>query len=221
MLYYLNEQIAFPHPEMAKPSGIIAVSGDLTFERILLAYLYGIFPWYNNDEPIIWWCPKPRYVIFPHKVKVAKSMHSYFNQQKFQVSYNRHFTEIVQFCRFSPRNDQHGTWINDDIVAAYTELHQKGYATSVEVWDGDDLAGGLYGVNIGKVFYGESMFSLKSNASKFGFISLAKKLMSEGYEVIDCQQPNAYLESLGGEFISGEYFQSILRKNRAHWLRSQ
>jgi len=219
MYYFLDNNISFPHPDKVKPSGILAVSGDLSLERLLLAYHYGIFPWYNENEPIIWWCPKPRFVIFPDKIKVAKSMNSYFNQAKFQITYNLHFEDVMRFCQLMPRQGQKGTWINDDIVTSYSELHHQGYALSVEVWDGDELAGGLYGVILGKVFFGESMFSLKSNASKFGFISLARKLAMEGYAVIDCQQPNPYLQSLGGEFISGEDFQGILRKNRSEWLR--
>ncbi len=219
MYYYLDKGITFPHPDVVKPSGILAISGDLSIDRLMLAYHYGIFPWYNTNEPIIWWCPRPRYVIFPEKVKVAKSMNSYFNQNKFQVTYNQHFATVMRYCQHIPRYDQDGTWINDDIVAAYTLLHEQGYAMSVEVWDGDELAGGLYGVMLGKVFYGESMFSLKSNASKYGFITLARRLASEGFEVIDCQQPNPYLASLGGEFISGQDFQRILYKNRMLFLK--
>ena len=214
MYYLLDDHISFPHPNAVKPSGILAISGDLSVERLLLAYNFGIFPWYNESEPIIWWCPKPRFIIFPDQVKVAKSIHSYFNKNKFQVTYNKHFEDIIRHCQYSPRNGQDGTWINDDIVNAYINLHTMGYATSVEVWEENELIGGLYGVNLGKVFFGESMFSLKSNASRFGFISLARKLASEGYYIIDCQQPNPYLESLGGQFISGVDFQDILRLNR-------
>jgi leucyl/phenylalanyl-tRNA---protein transferase len=215
LYYYLDTNISFPHPNVVKPSGILAISGDLSIDRLLCAYHFGIFPWYNDNEPIIWWCPQPRFIIYPDKVKVAKSMHSFFNQKKYHVTYNQHFTDVVRFCQFAPRNGQQGTWINDDIVKAYTQLQLLGFAMSVEVWEADVLVGGLYGVTLGKVFYGESMFSLKSNASKFGFISLARRLASEGFYLIDCQQPNPYLQSLGGEFISGEQFQSYLRKNRA------
>lgn len=214
MYYFLDDNISFPHPEAVKPSGILAIGSNLSIEQLLLAYHFGIFPWYNDNEPIIWWCPRPRYVIFPDKVKVPKSMNAYFNQKKYQVTYNRHFTDVVRFCQLTPRNGQDGTWINDDIVLSYSRLHEMGFAMSVEVWDGDELVGGLYGVNLGKVFFGESMFSLKSNASKFGFISLARRLAEEGYVVIDCQQPNPYLQSLGGEFIPGNDFQEILQKNR-------
>ena len=218
MYYYLDSQIAFPHPDAVKPSGILAIAGDLTTERLLLAYQYGIFPWYNDNEPIIWWCPRPRFIIFPDKVKVAKSMNAYFNQGKFQVTYNQHFEDVIRYCQHAPRHGQEGTWINENIVQSYTQLSKLGFALSVEVWDGDQLVGGLYGVMLGKVFFGESMFSLKSNASKFGFITLARRLANEGFYVIDCQQPNAYLQSLGGEFIGGDHFQDILHKNRMEWL---
>lgn len=221
MYYYLDKEISFPHPDAVKPSGIIAIGGDLSVERLLLAYHYGIFPWYNENEPIIWWCPRPRFVIFPDKVKVAKSMNSYFNQQKYRVTYNQYFEDIIRYCQHTPRQGQEGTWINEDIVHAYTKLYKLGYATSVEVWEGDQLVGGLYGVKLGKVFFGESMFSLKSNASKFGFITLARRLATEGFYVIDCQQPNPYLESLGGEFITGPIFQNILSKNRAEILGNE
>ena len=157
MYYILDEQISFPHPEAVKPSGVLAFGGDLTVDRLLLAYQYGIFPWYNPDEPIIWWCPKPRFVIFPTKVKVAKSMNSYFNQNKYHVTYNKYFTEVMRFCQHTPRPGQDGTWLNEDLIQSYTQLHQLGFALSVEVWEGADLIGGLYGVLIEKVFFGESM----------------------------------------------------------------
>lgn len=218
MAYRYIDSLFFPHPQLANREGILGIEGDLSVERLLLAYNYGIFPWYNEGDPIIWWCPSPRFVIFPDKVKVAKSMRPYFNNDRYQVTYNQYFSDIIQFCKYTPRPDQAGTWITDDIIWAYMALHEAGYATSVEVWEGNDLVGGLYGVEIGKVFYGESMFSLKSNASKFGFISLARQLRDRGFMVIDCQQPNPYLMSLGGEFISGEDFHSILRKNRLLYL---
>jgi len=214
-MYYILERNSciFPHPESAKASGILAIGTDLSVDLLLLAYSYGIFPWYNQNEPVVWWCPDPRYVIFPSRVKVSKSMRSYFNQNKFRVTYNKAFEAVIRSCQLVPRQGQDGTWINEDIVNNYTLLHELGYVWSVEVWEGDLLVGGLYGVNLGKCFFGESMFSLRSNASKFGFISLAKKLEAENYLVIDCQQPNAHLKSLGGEFITGSVFQSIMRNN--------
>ncbi|MBK8669201.1 MAG: leucyl/phenylalanyl-tRNA--protein transferase [Saprospiraceae bacterium] len=220
MNYFLDTRIAFPHPEAVKSSGILAIAGDLSVSRLLLAYHYGIFPWYNSNEPILWWCPKQRYVIIPDKVKVAKSMNAYFNQQKYRVSYNSCFADIVNHCRNVPRHGQDGTWINDDILESYTALYDLGYAISAEVWDGDELVGGLYGVCLGKVFFGESMFSLKSNASKFGFISLARKLAASGFYLIDCQIQNSYLDSLGGEFMPGHDFQAVLKKNRIEWLQN-
>ncbi len=218
MNYKFINSLFFPHPMTVRGEGVLGIQGDLSMDRLLLAYNYGIFPWYNEGDPIIWWCPVPRFVIFPEKVKVAKSMRTYFNNEKYRVTYNEYFEDIIQFCRYTPRLGQSGTWITDEIIESYINLHYNGYATSVEVWENDDLVGGLYGVNIGKVFFGESMFSLKSNASKFGFISLANKLHAEGYVLIDCQQPNDYLKSLGGEFISGDNFHSILRKNRLLFL---
>jgi leucyl/phenylalanyl-tRNA--protein transferase len=217
-MYYLDESVVFPHPASAKVSGILAIGGNLNVERLVLAYNYGIFPWYNENEPIIWWCPSPRFVIFPNKVKVSKSIRPYFSQQRYRVTYNQHFQDIIRFCQHVPRRGQDGTWINEDIVTAYTAMHEEGYALSVEVWEGDELIGGLYGLTLGKVFFGESMFSLKSNASRFGFISLARLLEKEGFMVIDCQMENPYLASLGGHFISGAHFQAILQANRKIFL---
>jgi leucyl/phenylalanyl-tRNA---protein transferase len=214
MYYYLfDDNLIFPHPSVVKPSGILAVGGTLSIERLTLAYSFGIFPWYSHNEPVIWWCPDPRFVIFPSKVKISKSLRNYFNQNRYSVTYNQEFESVIRFCQLVPRSGQDGTWINEDIVISYIKLHEIGKAISVEVWDGNELAGGLYGVVIGKCFFGESMFSLKSNASKYGFVSLAKKLEAEGFFLIDCQQPNPYLTSLGGEFISGKAFQDVMRKN--------
>ncbi len=218
-MHFISKRINFfPHPDTVFNSGILCLGGSLDSDTLLMAYHYGIFPWYNDNEPVIWWCPQPRYVIFPEWVRIPKSMNTYFNNNKYRVTYNQNFAEVIRQCRTIPRNGQPGTWINDDIENSYIGLHNQGYATSVEVWDDQGLAGGLYGVQIGKVFFGESMFSLRPNASRFGFISLARNLESRGFYVIDCQQPNPYLESLGGEYISGDLFHSILRKNRFEWL---
>jgi len=215
---YINitsNNLEFPHPSQINRYGILSIGGDLIVNRLMLAYAYGIFPWYNyKTEPIIWWCPSPRYVIFPKKVKIAKSIRSYFNQKKFTVTFNQCFEAVIRNCEMVNRKGQKGTWINEDIIESYTQLHERGYATSVEVWEKDELVGGLYGVQMGKIFFGESMFSHKSNASKFAFISLAQKLEQEGFFVIDCQQPNPYLESLGGEHIAGVHFWDLLKVNR-------
>lgn len=220
MYYYLDdESLVFPHPAEVKNSGILAVGGKLTVQSLKLAYAFGIFPWYNyRSEPVIWWCPLPRYVIFPAKVKISKSMRSYFNQQKYEVTFNQKFEQVLDSCRKTPRKGETGTWINPDIARSYYELHREGYAWSVEVWEGNNLVGGLYGVVLGKIFFGESMFSLKPNASKFGFITLARRLENEGFYCIDCQIYNSHLESLGGEFVSGEIFLTLLSRNRKNLI---
>jgi leucyl/phenylalanyl-tRNA--protein transferase len=203
----------FPHPENTTNEGILAVGGDLSVERLKLAYQWGVFPWYGKEDPIIWWNPDPRYVIYPSKIKVAKSMRPYFNQQKFSVTYDQEFERVITYCQKVKREGQHDTWITAEMKAAYIALHKEGIAHSVEVWDGDDLVGGLYGVALGKIFSGESMFSLASNASKYGFITLARKLESLDYWVIDCQQPNPYLATLGGENIPRSEYMQLIRKN--------
>ena len=210
----------FPHPETADVHGTLAFGGELDTATLFLAYSYGIFPWYNHrSDPVIWWSPAPRFVIFPAKVKVSKSMRSYFNQQKYQVTYNQCFGAVIRQCEMIPRPGQDGTWINEDIISAYTELHRLGLAVSVEVWSGEELVGGLYGVTLGKIFFGESMFSRADNASKYGFISLAYRLQEEGFTVIDCQQPTEHLKSLGGEFISKKHWYGLLAENRKFLLQ--
>lgn len=214
----------FPHPSEANPDGLLAIGGDLSAERLLSAYQLGIFPWYNPGELPLWWCPDPRFVLFPEQLKVSKSMRPYFNQQKFTVSYDTCFTEVVKACAKAPRQGQDGTWISNEIITGYTALHQKGFAHSVEVWEAGQLVGGLYGVALGKVFFGESMFARRSNASKFGFIALVRALRSRGFTLIDCQQETNHLRSLGAELISREAFLRLLGENEekhppapAHW----
>lgn len=220
MYEFERRTLWFPHPMEVDESGILCMGGDLNTERLILAYHYGIYPWYNPNDPILWWSPNPRYVIFPKKVKVSKSMRNYFNQQKYSVTYNQNFEEVIQQCRFVKRKGQNGTWISDSIIDAYADLFRLGFLTSVEVWNKNgEIAGGLYGINMGKVFFGESMFSLEDNASKYGFITLARQLEAENYMVIDCQQPNPHLESLGGEFISGAHFHEMLFQNRMLLLK--
>jgi leucyl/phenylalanyl-tRNA--protein transferase len=202
----------FPHPYTADEDGLLAIGGDLDPERLLLAYRFGIFPWYNKS-PILWWFTHPRFVLFPSELKVAKSMRSYFNQEKFRVTYNQRFHEVIGQCKQTPRPDQMGTWINKDIIDSYEKLHEQGYAHSVEVWEHDTLVGGLYGLAIGKIFYGESMFSTVSNASKFGFISLVRVLETKGIQLIDCQQETKHLKSMGARMISKELFWNQLKSN--------
>ncbi|MCB0661502.1 MAG: leucyl/phenylalanyl-tRNA--protein transferase [Saprospiraceae bacterium] len=214
-----DEFIAFPHPALASPEGLLAIEGDLSPERILLAYLYGIFPWYNPGDPIYWWSPDPRMVLFPSDLKVHKSMRPYFNQEKYRVSFDEDFEAVIRCCKESGDRFNKGTWITDEMEDAYIELHQSGLAHSVEVWDGKVLVGGLYGLALGKVFYGESMFAKKSNASKFGFISLVQKLEKMGFWLIDCQQETPHLKSLGAKPILRSEFLEILQKNRLEYLK--
>jgi len=215
-VFWLSEDdISFPNPALANEDGIVAIGGDLSFERLLLAYRLGLFPWFNPEDPILWWSPDPRFVIFPEELKIAKSMRSYFNQKKFEVTCDKNFRQVIKSCQSKKRKGQsHGTWISEDMIEAYCNLHEKGYAHSVEVWEEDQLIGGLYGVAIGKVFFGESMFAHKSNASKFGFITLVKKLEQEGYWLVDCQQHTSHLESLGGRPISRDTFLGYMQRNQ-------
>lgn len=215
VFWITKENNFFPSPSLANEEGILAVGGDLSPERLLNAYREGIFPWFNEGEPIAWWSPDPRMVLFPAEIKVSKSMRPYFNQQKFQVTFDQNFKAVIGNCQ-APRNKQWGgTWITSDIVDAYCELHDMGYAHSVEVWQAGELVGGLYGIALGKCFFGESMFSWVSNASKFGFIYLVKKLESLGFGLIDCQQQTQHLQSLGARPIRRDDFLRILKKNEA------
>lgn len=183
-------------------------------ERLLLAYKYGIFPWNNPNEPTLWWHPNPRFVIFPKDIKIAKSMRAYFNQEKFTVTMDQATEEVLLGCKFARRKGNPGTWLSTDFIEAYMALKDEGYVHSVEVWNKNkELVGGLYGVSLGNVFYGESMFSEASNASKFALISLAKILEKKGFSIIDCQLHNDFLESMGGVFIPQEEFLDILGKS--------
>ena len=215
-IYQLPDEIIFPNPELAEDDGLLAVGGDLSFERLLLAYCNGIFPWYSDDDPILWWCPKPRFIIKPSEVKISKSMKRVFNSGKFRVSFDNGFEAVITNCK-ELRENKEGTWINDDIREAYINLFNKGFASSVEVYRGENLVGGLYGVKLGKCFFGESMFSIETNASKLALISMCKKLEEEGYLFLDCQMHTNHLESMGGKFVSWEEFKLMLEEgvNRA------
>lgn len=211
-IFSIGEELFFPPPYLANPDGVLAVGGDLTPERLLLAYETGIFPWFSPGEPIIWWSPDPRFVLYPEHLKVSKSMRPYLNGNKFQVSYDQAFREVMVNCQQIYRPGQQGTWITPEMLEAYCELHRLGFAHSVEVWKEEQLVGGLYGISLGKCFFGESMFSKASNASKTGFISLVKNLSSRGFELIDCQVHTPHLESLGAQHIPRDLFLSQLSK---------
>ncbi|MEM0994312.1 MAG: leucyl/phenylalanyl-tRNA--protein transferase [Bacteroidota bacterium] len=212
-----DNSIAFPNPALANEDGILAIGGDLSPRRLLKAYELGIFPWFNPDDPIIWWSPDPRFVLFPNELKIAKSMRPYFNNNRFQLTADQQFETVMRQCQQAKRKGQGGgTWITEEMIKGYVKLHQQGYAHSVEVWQGEELVGGLYGINLGKCFFGESMFTKVSNASKFGFISLVKKLIAREYVLVDCQQPTRHLKSLGARAIQRNEFLDILEHNKAN-----
>lgn len=208
-IYQLPDEIIFPNPELAEEDGLLAVGGDLSFERLLLAYCNGIFPWYSDGDPILWWCPKPRFIIKPNEVKISKSMKRVFNSSKFKVTFDNDFEGVIRNCK-ELRENKEGTWINNDMMEAYINLLKKGFASSVEVYRDEKLVGGLYGVKIGKCFFGESMFSIETNASKVALISICKRLEEEGYIFLDCQMHTNHLESMGGKFVSWEDFKLML-----------
>lgn len=214
MIWLHPNKLVFPSPRSAGSDGLVAIGGDLSPERVLLAYKMGIFPWYNPNEPILWWSPDPRFVLLPENLKVARSMRPYFNQRKFRVTLDQTFSSVITACQQQYRPGQGGTWITEDMKAAYTALHHEGFAHSVEVWEGEELVGGLYGISIGRHFYGESMFARVSNASKFGFITLVRLLHARGFNLIDCQTPTRHLTSLGAEGIPRRTFLAELEKNR-------
>ena len=211
-MFILTEDLSFPPIESADESGFLAIGGDLGANRLLLAYRSGIFPWYSEDEPICWWSPDPRFVLFPGKLKISGSMKTVINSGVFQFSVDKNFSDVVKNCRLAKRKGEPGTWITDEIEKAYFTLFGSGFAHSAEAWHNKQLAGGLYGVQIGKVFFGESMFATQSNASKFAFIKYVQLLQEKGVEVIDCQVYTPHLESLGAEFISRKYFTRLFNK---------
>ncbi len=208
MIFRLDERILFPDPSLADEDGLLAVGGDLSVERLLLAYQNGIFPWYNDDTPILWYSPHERFVLFPGELKITKSMRQILRSSMFNVTYNQCFGEVIEACSIAKREGQDGTWITADMKDAYLRLHREGYAHSVEVWEKDALVGGLYGVEVGDVFCGESMFSNVSNASKVALVSLCQ---TEKYKLIDCQVHTGHLESMGARLISRKEYMSILR----------
>ncbi len=209
----MEPQIYFPHPLLTDEQGLLAIGGDLSIERLLLAYQFGIFPWYADDQPILWWSPNPRFVLFPEKVKVSKSMRSLLNKKRFRVTVNNSFSDVIRNCKEIKRSDQSGTWITEEVFISYQKLHQLGNAHSVEVWEEEKLVGGLYGVCLGNIFFGESMFSFQSNASKYGFILFVKYLQTLGCQLIDCQIESEHLTSLGAETMAREDFFSLLKRN--------
>jgi len=211
MVYRLFcDLITFPDPRLAEEDGLLAIGGDLKTERLIAAYQRGIYPWYTENYPILWWCPDPRFVLFPEKIRVSQSLRKLVRRGRFAVTINRDFVGVIKSCAKVPRRGQEGTWITADMISAYTELHRLGYAVSVEAWEGTELAGGLYGVVIGRCFFGESMFAWEPNASKVAFVKFVELLQDLQFHVIDCQMKTEHLARFGGEFIPLEQFLAIL-----------
>jgi len=211
-VYQLPEQLVFPSPEDAAPEGLLAVGGDLSPKRLLLAYQMGVFPWYSEEDPILWWSPDPRLILEPENLKVSKSLKRIITKKEFSVTLDREFEAVIHKCATAKRKDE-GTWIVKEMIDAYIELHYQGFAHSVEVWEGEALAGGLYGVSIGKAFFGESMFSERSNASKVALVYLVSTLKTWGFSCIDCQMKTEHLVSMGAHEIPRHDFLKILKKS--------
>lgn len=210
-VFLLGEEPVFPPAELADKDGIIALGGDLRPQRLLNAYASGIFPWYSEGDPIIWWSPNPRLVLFPGELHVSRSMQRLLNKNLFRLTCDQDFDRVIRNCR-APRPNQPRTWITREVLAAYTHLHQLGFVHSVEVWQDKELVGGLYGLSLGKCFFGESMFSRAANASKFAFIKFAQKLFDLGFLFMDCQVPSAHLKTLGAREIPREVYLKMLKE---------
>ena len=209
-MHLISDALYFPPVFEASSEGILAVGGDLSSERLLLAYKSGIFPWFNPGEPIVWWAPKSRMVLYFDELIVSKSMRNILNRNTFKVTFNQNFREVILNCSLIKREGQRGTWISQEMMEAYCKLNELGIAKSVEVWQNNELVGGLYGIDLGFIFCGESMFSRVSNASKVAFISLVNHLNNENYKLVDCQVYNEHLNSLGCREIDRDDFMKLL-----------
>ena len=210
MVFRIGKELSFPRPELGDDNGLLEVGGDLSIDRLLFADSYGIFPWYPfRDETIEWWCPMRRFVIFPSEIHISHSMRSLMNKQRYRISFNEAFSQVLDGCA-EEREREEGAWLGPQMKEAYSRLHEQGFAASVEVWEGDALVGGLYGVTLGSVFYGESMFSRMPSASKLALIHLARTLQTCGGELIDCQFETPHLRTMGGRYISyAEYMRIV------------
>jgi len=214
-VFRLSDELIFPDPRLATPQGLLAVGGDLSPARLLLAYELGIFPWYGEDEPILWWSPDPRCVLFPDQVYVARRLERVIRQGRYRLTCNHAFRQVIEACARVRLHNGEETWLIDEMQAAYQNLHELGLAHSIEAWEGDALAGGLYGVAFGKFFFGESMFHLRPNASKVILVKLARYMVAHGFELLDCQVSNSHLLSMGARQISREKFLKCLAKGGA------
>ena len=210
-VFALEKELYFPPVDLAEPDGLLAIGGDLSPERLLFAYKQGIFPWYEG-EYILWWSPDPRFVLFPGELKISKSMRALLKKNAFDFTINKTFEKVIHQCKNIKRPGQRGTWITDEVEMAYIRMHELGYAISAETWKDGILVGGAYGLKIGKIFFGESMFSKITNASKYAFIQLVQHLKQDGVELIDCQVYTEHLESLGAKMISRKEFTNTINK---------
>jgi leucyl/phenylalanyl-tRNA--protein transferase len=214
-IFQLTEDFVFPPVHRASDSGILAIGGDLSPGRLLTAYRLGIFPWYSKDDPIIWWSPDPRFVLFPGELHISRSMKKVLRQNSFRITYDHNFFGVITACR-KPRPKEKETWITKDMLEAYCSLHLLGYAHSAEAWCGEHLVGGIYGVSLGRCFFGESMFSLMDNASKAALVHLVGRLKNLNFQILDCQVYTSHMETLGARFMPREKFITLLEKALNH-----
>jgi leucyl/phenylalanyl-tRNA--protein transferase len=208
-IFVIDKELYFPPPHLAEPDGLLAIGGDLSTERLLLAYRNGIFPWYEGEH-ILWWSPDPRFVLFPEELKVSRTIKRLQKKHAFEFTVNKSFAEVIRHCGKITRPGQEGTWITEEMEKAFNRMHELGYAHSAEVWMDNELVGGLYGIRLGNVFFGESMFSRLSNASRYAFVHYVQLLQSEGVRLVDCQVHTEYLESMGARMIGGKDFLKLL-----------
>ena len=205
-VYALNEELVFPHPSLANEDGLLAVGGDLSPQRIVLAYANGIFPWYSEGRPLAWWCPRPRLVLTPSELRVGRTLRKTIKRRRYRITFDEAFSEVMAACATVPREGQDGTWITKDLTAAFVELHRRGLAHSVEAWEDDVLVGGLYGLSMGRVFFGESMFADRPDASKVAFVHLVRQLAAWNFEMVDCQVVTDHLVRFGAVSIELDTF---------------
>ena len=209
-VYQLTDDLVFPDPSMAEKDGLLAIGGDLSIERLLLAYSNGIFPWYDEGSPILWWALNPRMVLIPDEFKLSKSLKQKIKKQEFSITFDKAFEEVIEYCSHIPRKDQHGTWITDEMKQAYIKLHKLGFAHSVECYFENQLVGGLYGISLGKAFFGESMFHHKTDASKIAFHALIQRLTEWEFQLVDAQMETPLLKSFGAKLIPFEDYRDKL-----------
>ncbi|MDM8541123.1 leucyl/phenylalanyl-tRNA--protein transferase [Desulfococcaceae bacterium HSG9] len=210
-IFYLSEKISFPPPRLAQSNGLLAVGGDLSVKRLLLAYRLGIFPWFSHDEPILWWSPDPRLVLYPNEFRISKSLKKIIRKKVFKITLDTAFPQVITECAYSRRRREEGTWITEEMIDAYCEVHEQGYAHSAEAWCDGELVGGLYGISLGRCFFGESMFTQVSNASKVAFTALTLFLKKRAFEIIDCQVTTDHLMRFGAREIERKKFLAQLK----------